>query len=176
MTANEKFLNQRQRYQPVTLPQDFSDEEMARDWTLSEADQQEIVKYRKNSRLFIAIQLCAVQLYGRFLLEVNDLSPRIISYLNGQLDLPPSLTIAMPDRDATVSEQCKNILSYLGFSKYDDEAQARLQAWLEKQAHQGFLPDELFLRAERFLLSERVVLPGPTVLERVLGKRRWLWL
>ncbi|WP_419608003.1 hypothetical protein [Thiolapillus sp.] len=25
MTANEKFLTQRQRYQPVTLPQDFSD-------------------------------------------------------------------------------------------------------------------------------------------------------
>ena len=25
MTVNEKFLNQRQRYRPVTLPQDFSD-------------------------------------------------------------------------------------------------------------------------------------------------------
>jgi len=35
MTANEKFLNQRQRYQLVTLPQDFSDEEMTRDWMLS---------------------------------------------------------------------------------------------------------------------------------------------
>ncbi len=82
MTVNEHFLNQRQHYRPVTLPQDFSDEEMARDWTLSQADKQEIGKYRKNSRLFITIQRCAVRLYGRFLLEVNDLSPRIISYLN----------------------------------------------------------------------------------------------
>ena len=90
MTANEKFLTQRQRYQPVTLPQDFSDEEMARDWTLSEADKREINRYRTNSRLFIAIQLCAVRLYGRFLVEVNDLSPRIVSYLNSQLKLPPS--------------------------------------------------------------------------------------
>jgi len=161
MTVNEHFLNQRQRYRPVTLPQDFSDEEMARDWTLSQADKQEIGKYRKNSRLFIALQLCAVRLYGRFLLKVNDLSPRIISYLNSQLDLPPSLTIAIPDRDATVSEQRKNILNYLDFSKYDDEVQARLKSWLEQQAHQGFLPDELFLRAERLLLSEYVVLPGP---------------
>ena len=88
MASNEKFLNQRQRYQPVTLPQDFSDEEMARDWTLSEADQQEIGKYRKNSRLFIATQLCAVRLYGRFVMDVNDLSPRIINYLSGQLALP----------------------------------------------------------------------------------------
>jgi hypothetical protein len=31
MTANEKFLTQRQRHQPAALPQDFSDEEMARD-------------------------------------------------------------------------------------------------------------------------------------------------
>lgn len=75
MTGKEKFLTQRQRYQPVTLPQDFSDEEIARDWTLSEADKKEVNRYRTNSRLFIAIQLCAVRLYGRFLVEVNDLSP-----------------------------------------------------------------------------------------------------
>lgn len=168
MTVNEKFLTQRQRYQPVTLPQDFSDEEMARDWTLSEADQKEVGRYRTNSRLFIAIQLCAVRLYGRFLVEVNDLSPRIVSYLNSQLNLPPSLTISTPDRDATFSEQRKNILSYLGFSKYEDEAQSRLQTWLAKQAEQGFLPDELFLRAERYLLSAKVILPGPSVMERLI--------
>jgi len=73
--------------------QDLSDEEIAIDWTLSEADRLEIGQYRKNSRLFIAIQLCAVRLYGRFLAEANNLPPRIISYLNNQLDLPPSLTI-----------------------------------------------------------------------------------
>jgi hypothetical protein len=117
MTANEKFLTQRQRYQAVTLPQDFSDEEMARDWTLSEAGKREINRYRTNSRLFIAIQLCAVRLYGRFLVEVNDLSPRIVSYLNSQLKLPPSLTINTPDREATFSEQRKNILTFLSFSK-----------------------------------------------------------
>lgn len=58
MTANEKFLTQRQRYQSVTLPQDFSDEEMARDWTLSEADKKEVSRYRTNSRLLIATALC----------------------------------------------------------------------------------------------------------------------
>jgi hypothetical protein len=52
MTADKKFLTQRQRYQPVTLPQDFSDEEMARDWTLSEADKREANRYRTNFRAF----------------------------------------------------------------------------------------------------------------------------
>lgn len=147
MTADEKFLSQRQRYRPVVLPQDFSEEEMARDWTLSKADKKEIQKYRRNSRLFIAIQLCAVRLYGRFIVEVNDLSPRIVNYLNTQLELPPAITVPEPEREATLSERRKLILSYLGFSKYDDKAQANLQTWLEKQAFQGLLPNELFLRA-----------------------------
>ena len=131
-------------------------------------DKQEVGKYRKNSRLFIAIQLCAVRLYGRFLGKVNDLSPQIVNYLSSQLELPPSLTITVPDRDATFSEQRKSILGYLGFSKYDDGVQTNLQEWLKKQAQQGFLPDELFLRAERYLLSEQVILPGPSVLERLI--------
>ena len=66
MTVNEKSLTQRQRYQSVMLSQDFSDEEMARDWTISESDKKEINRYRTNSRLFIFIQICAVRLYGRF--------------------------------------------------------------------------------------------------------------
>ena len=138
MSANDKFLSQRQHYQPVNLPQDFSDEEMARDWTLSEIDKQEVGKYRKNPRLFIAIQLCAVRLYGRFLGEVNDLSPQIANYLSSQLKLPPSLTITVPDRDAIFSEQRKNILGYLGFSKYDDGVQANLQEWLKKTGSARF--------------------------------------
>ncbi len=168
MQERETFLTTRQRYQPVTLPKDFSDEEMARDWTLSETDKKELNRYRTHSRLFIAIQLCGVRLYGRFLVEVNDLSPRIVSYLNTQLELPPSLNISTPEQDATFSEQRENILTYLGFSKYDDTAQANLEKWLSRQAEQGYLPDELFLRAEQYLLSSKVILPGPSIMERLI--------
>lgn len=170
MTPKELLLPPQKRYRPVVAQQDLSDEEIAMDWTLSEADRLEIGQYRKNSRLFIAIQLCAVRLYGRFVAEANNLSPRIISYLNTQLGLPPSLTINTPGREATFSEQRKNILGYLGFSKYDDAIQAKLQTWLEKQAQQGGLPDELFHRAEQHLLSEHVVLPGASVLERLVAQ------
>lgn len=167
MTADNS-LAQRKRSQSALLPQEFSDEEMARDWTLSDADRQEVGKYRKSFRLYLATQLCALRLYGRFLLEVKNLSPRIISYLNSQLDLPPSLTIVVPEREATVSEQRKSILNYLGFSKFDQRAQSKLQSWLEQQVQQGLLPNDLFFRAEQFLLVERVVLPGPSVLERLI--------
>jgi hypothetical protein len=168
MDAAEKFLSSKKRYQPILLPKDFSDEEMARDWTLSGGDKAEIGKYRKSSRLFVAVQICSVRLYGRFLRDANDLSPRIVNYLNKQLGLPPSLIIQVPQRKATHAEHRQNILTYLKFSKFDEKVQNNLQVWIENQASQGKLPNELFQRAERHLLENRIVLPGPSILERLV--------
>lgn len=166
MTAKEQFLTNQQRYQPLMLPQRFSDEEMVRDWTLSRRDCQVVNKYRKQYRLGFAIQLCAMRLYGRFLNQLHDLSPRVISYLSSQLDLPPTLTVDVPEREATLLEHRNNILKYLGFQRFDDKAEADLDRWIEEYARQGLLPDELFHRAERYLLLNRIVLPGPSTIER----------
>ena len=104
MSTQEQFLSKRQRYQPIAFPQHFPEEEMARDWTLSDSDRAEIRKYRKSFRLVVAIQLCAVRLYGRFCSQVHDLSPHVVHYLGRQLDLPPSLALAVPDRKATYTD------------------------------------------------------------------------
>lgn len=93
MATQEQFLSKRQRYQPISLPQDFSDEEMARDWTRTEDARAEIGRDRKSFRLSMAIQLCAVRLYGRFLTPLHDVSPWIANYLGSQLELPPSLRV-----------------------------------------------------------------------------------
>jgi hypothetical protein len=150
------------------LPQLFLDEEMARDWTLSEDDRQEIERYRKNFRLYVAIQICAVRLYGRFLNQVHDVSPHIVDYLGQQLDLPPSLGVEVPEREATYLEQRQNILKHLGFQRFDQNAQAQLEIWIEQQARLGNLPDTLFIQAETHLLDNRVLLPGPVILERLI--------
>ena len=113
MNTREQFLSQRQRYRPIALPQNFSDEQMVKDWTLSESDKEEISKYRQNFRLFIAIQICSVRLYGRFLNQVHDLCPHIVNYLGQQLALPPSLAISVPERKATYTEHRQNILKHL---------------------------------------------------------------
>ncbi len=168
MPSEENFLTSRKRNQPINLAQDFSDEEMARDWTLSEDDIQEVRKYRKDYRLFFSIQLCAIRLYGRFIGDIHDLSPRILNYLNQQLELPPSLSVQVPEREATYLKHRLRILNFLGFQKYDEAAQSKLENWLEQQAIQGQLPNELFHRAERFLLTHQIVLPGPSVIERLV--------
>ena len=164
----EKFLTNKQRYQPISLPENFSDEEMVRDWSLTVSDIVYLEKYRTDFRLNIAVQLCSIKLYGRFLNNVNDLSPRIISYLIKQLNLQPLLTIESPEREATLYEQRKSLLQYLGFRKFDDKAKADLNNWLSDQASKGYLPTQVYTRAERHLLLNRVVLPGPIILERIV--------
>ncbi len=156
-------------YQPSSFPKEFSDEEMVRDWTLSDADKAEIKQYyRQNYQLFIVIQLCAVRLYGQFLNDIHNLSPRIINYLAQQIDLPPSLTIDIPERPATLTQYRQNIMKYLGFQKFGDDVQVKLEIFLEEQAKQGFLPDALFRKAEQYLIVNRILLPGKTVLTRLI--------
>ena len=110
-----------------------------------------------------------MRLYGRLLSDVHDLSPRISGYLTKQLGLEPSLQVIAPNRKATLSEQRNNILAYLDFAKFGDEAKDQLAAWVREQAEKGALPDELFKRAEAHLLDQRVLLPGATVLERLIA-------
>lgn len=143
MSTQEQFLSQRQRYQPISLPHSFSDEQMVKDWTLSENDREAISKYRKMFRLHLAIQICAVRLYGRFLNQINDLSPQIVNYLAQQLDLPPSLEVQIPEREATYLEHRQNVLKHIGFSRFDEAAQEQLEIWLEQKAQLGLLPGDL---------------------------------
>ena len=86
-----KALFNRQGYPLTPLDQPLSDEAIAADWTLTPRDCQEIKKYRKNARLYMAIQICAVRLYGCFLNNVHDLSTHLVNYLAEQLHLPPTL-------------------------------------------------------------------------------------
>lgn len=167
--SQEKFLSNRQRYKPIALPEDFSDEEMARDWTISASDRAVLLEHiQKRYRPWSGIQLCAARLYGRFISDGNELSPRITNYINQQLELPPSLTIPVPARRQTRWQYQKAMLDHLGISSFDESAQTELEAWLNQQARQGALPATLFHRAERWLLAQRCMLPGPSTLERLV--------
>jgi Domain of unknown function (DUF4158) len=73
MPPQEQFLSKRQRYQPLALRQHFSDEELVRNWTLVEGDHQEVARYRKGFRLYMALQICAVRVESREMLGIMPL-------------------------------------------------------------------------------------------------------
>ena len=59
--------------------------------------------------------------------------------------------VDVPARKATYTEHRYNIMTYLGFQKFDDQAQAQLEAMIEHEAQRGMLPDALFQHRLRVL-------------------------
>ena len=109
MTPQAPCLSKRQRYQPIALPQHVSAEEMARDWTLGAGDHQALVRYRQGSRLSMAIQLCAARLSGRFVNHGHEVAPPIMKDVGPPRAGPPSLTVEVPEREATSLEHRQHV-------------------------------------------------------------------
>jgi TnpA family transposase len=154
----------------VNLPNDPSDEELARDWLLSEQDLVEVRRCRgADKRHSFAIQLCTLRAYGRFLGQDYGFVPvRILNHLGRQLGMPPVLFAAPPDRKKTDTEHERRIRAYLGFRNFDEAVRRELAAWLRARAAEGLLGDELIVRAERHLLAEKIVAPGRSTIERLV--------
>ena len=159
----------RRRVSGIWLPEEPSEEELARDWTLSEADRREISQCRgDDNRRRFGVQLCVLRNYGR-LLESGESAPtRIVNHLGVQLQLPPVLFVAGATRPATETEYTDRIRRYLGYRSLDSQLQRELAAWAEQRTLEGLALAEVALRAEELLRGWLVVLPRVAVFERLL--------
>jgi Domain of unknown function (DUF4158) len=126
----------RRRYRAaLSLPEDPSDEELARDWTLSAADKVEIQGCRgDDNRLRFAMQLCVLRLYGRFLPTYDAVPLRIVNHLGRQLALPPMLLLDPVPRPATDSEYQQRLREYLGYQPFGPDIQTTLEQQLTRHA------------------------------------------
>src|SRR5262245_18868111 len=168
--TSPSILTPRQRRNPVVFPEDPTDEELARDWTLSETDRAEVLRCRTHHhRLSFAVQLCVLRAQGRFLSDYEAVSVRITNHLCRQLDLPPVLFVNPPQREATDLEHERRIRDYLGFRSFDQATQGRLERAVHALADQGHSVAEVFRRAEGLLHSWKIVLPAPMTLERIVA-------
>jgi TnpA family transposase len=154
----------------IRLPEDPGDEELARNWTLSESDKREVRLCRgeENRRRF-ALQLCVLRGYGRFL-EAEEAAPvRIINHLGAQLELSPVLFVAGMRRAATESEYAERIRRYLGYIRFHRDLQRELAAWVAGRTLEGLSAEEVTQQAERWLRERCVVLPRAAVFARLIA-------
>ena len=129
-TGFAPILTSRQRRHPVELPEDPTEEELARDWVLSAEDREEALRCRgEASRLRFALQLCVVRHYGRFLDDYAGVSARILNFLSRQLDLSPVLAVEASRREGTHQEHQRRIREYLGLKTFDLATQEQIERW-----------------------------------------------
>lgn len=155
---------------PAGLPLDPSDEELAQDWTLSEADKIEIRQCRgDDNRLRFAIQLCVLRLHGCFLNAYETMPLRIANHLGRQLGLSPMLLLGPTSRPATESEYRQRLRHYLGYRSFDADIQAALERRLESKARSAVASQPLLGYARDVLRSWQVIPPAGSTLERLVA-------
>jgi Domain of unknown function (DUF4158) len=161
-------MPERQRRAGPLLPEDPSEEELARDWTLSEADCVEVLRCRgDDNRRRFALQLCVLRQYGRFLDRYQDVPVRILNHLNRQLGLMPAVSLPEAERDATESSHQQRLREYCGYRTFDDEARVLLEEHLCAQIAQGTWPEDLFDSAMDALRFWKVVPPAVATIDRI---------
>jgi TnpA family transposase len=146
-----------------------SEDELARNWSLTPADLAEISHCRGDDhRRRYALQLCMLRTHGRFLDDYRQAPLRIVNHLSRQLQLAPVLFLDHPDRAQTERAQALRIRRYLGLQSFDEPAEARLRDWLREGVLEGRSTAELRARVEERLRHWRIVLPAPSTLERIV--------
>lgn len=154
----------------LELPDNPTDEELARDWTLSPEDLHEIRQCRGgDNRHRFALQLCSLRVRGRFVKKYDEAPVRIVNHLGAQLDRPAVLFLEPSDRPATESRHAHHIREYLGSEPFSEATSTRLADALEQAARRGSGTSALMVLAAETLFRWRVERPAPSTLRRIVG-------
>lgn len=102
-----------------------SEDALATDWTLSEADIATVLACCRGADhcLRFAIQLCTLRNTGRFLSDYDQLPLKVANYLTQQLEVDPVLFVPEAGRQATeyrYQDQIRHYLSFRSFGKTEE--------------------------------------------------------
>src|SRR5215469_16959217 len=88
--ATRELLSPAQRAQMLCIPNDLSDQLLARYYTFSD-DDLALIKQRRRpqNRLGFAVQLAYLRFPGRTWLASEEVSPLVLSYIANQLKVNP---------------------------------------------------------------------------------------
>ncbi len=153
-----------------------TEEQLARHFYLSPSDLAWIgTRRRAYSKLGFALQLCTLRFLGTFLADPTDVPPNVLAYVARQLKIADLSCIRKyMDRERTHWEHAEIIKKELGYQDFHTHPHYfRLVRWLYNKI---WLNDErpsvLFDLATSRLIHNKIILPGATVLARLVSRIR----
>ncbi len=123
-----------------------------------------------HNRLGFAVQLGTVRFLGTFLPNPTDVPEAVVSYVATQLLLSPDVLKGYAQRRSTQWEHAAEIARVYGYRDFADPGvQADLVGWLTARSRTATdRPGVVFDLAVARLLAGKVLLPGSSVLERLI--------
>ncbi len=171
-----RHLSDAQRKSFARFNGDPSPEDLARYFHLDETDLELIGDLRgDHNRLGFALMITGVRFLGTFPGASDAIPPTVLANLIEQLALHPTTTIAGYFEGRQRVRHLARIRTHFGLTDYGDNGAARfrLTRWLYALCWSGDdQPGPLIDRAAAWLIANKVLLPGVTVLERLVGSVR----
>lgn len=171
-----RYLSADQRARFGHLPNDMPVDTLARNLALGPQDLDVIRTFRgARNRLGYAALLGSVRFVGTFPSKAEDVPPAVLSCLRSQLGLTEHTGLAGYFQTRTFERHVRSIRERYGFVHFVDAASIRfrLTRWLYAQCWaRDERPGVLVLQSADWLIERRVILPGVTTLERLVGRVR----
>jgi len=120
------------------------------------------------------VQLATVRFPGTFLAHPTDVPPVVVKTLARELAVDPAQLASHARREQTYREHAGEIQRIYGYRDFSERsAQAELAVWLQARAWMtAERPSVLFDLATARLIDAKVLLPGATVLARLIAAAR----
>jgi TnpA family transposase len=167
------FLTTAERERLSRFPDAVSYPDLMIYFALSHNDQAFIDPYRSDAnRLGVALQLCSMRYLGFCPVQISTAPQEVIRYLAAQLHVSSETLGAYGSRAKTRQGHVQEVLSYLGFRRFQPDDQEALQAWLLERALEHDKPTLLLHMACEHLKQQQVMRPGVTILERLVVAAR----
>jgi TnpA family transposase len=153
-----------------------SNQQLSRYFHLDDADRERVnVRRGAHNKLGLALQLTSVRFLGTFLAEPTAVPSNVVAYVAAQLGIRDVACLAdYAARPTTAWEHAAEIRRVYGYRDFNDPgASFRLVRWLYQRAWLSTEPPNvLFDLATAWLVERQVLLPGVTVLERLVTRIR----
>ena len=167
------FLSEAERLRFNSFPSDLSGEDLIGFFTLSETDLRQIpANASAANRLGFALQLILLRFLGFHLPELSSVPSQVIDFAASQIDVESEQLSVYGEREQTRSDHRRQIEKYLGYrSATQDELQLATE-WLMMRSLEHDRPILLLQLLCEHLQTERIVRPGLTILEKMVGAAR----
>jgi len=158
-------LTERQRQALSGLPSEQSD--LLQHYVLSDHDVDLINQRRRTeNKLGFALQVCALCYPGRLLQPGEEIPSTLLSFVGAQIGISADDLLMYDARKQTRYAHATSIIELYGFTKYDLDSNNELREWVRNTAEHAKSNEWLAQAIVRKLRKSKVLLPGPSTLER----------